>query len=415
MVTKVEEIRSYLIASIQNGKLAPGDRLPSIRQLANQFSCNKDTVQRVLMELRFDNYIYAKPRSGYYVFDSHQEEVEEGVSLPNSEIANIAYDDFRLCLNETLIGREDYLFNYYYRQEGLLDLSKAVAKLMEETGVYVPLDDIVITAGTQQALFILTQVTFPNRKSRVLIEEPTYPRMIELIKTQNLPYETISRGTHGIDFQRLEEIFQTQSIKFFYVIPRMHNPLGTSYNPVEMKRLIEMAEKYDVYIVEDDYMSDFASQSPLHYYDTHGRVIYLKSFSRAIFPALRLAAICLPQALKSTFMAYKKLMDYDTNLILQKALALYIENGLYAKNSQYLKYRYQKDLANSKSILADHPNLPSYSLHHDSVLFDCSKLDNFKILRQYGDTLENYFCQKSHQSLLQVKNDSCLKQFLGSL
>lgn len=215
MVTKVEEIRSYLIASIQNGKLAPGDRLPSIRQLANQFSCNKDTVQRVLMELRFDNYVYAKPRSGYYVFDSHEEEVEEGVSLPNSEIANIAYDDFRLCLNETLIGREDYLFNYYYRQEGLLDLSKAVAKLMEETGVYVPLDDIVITAGTQQALFILTQVTFPNRKSRVLIEEPTYPRMIELIKTQNLPYETISRGTHGIDFQRLEEIFQTQSIKFF--------------------------------------------------------------------------------------------------------------------------------------------------------------------------------------------------------
>ena len=195
----------------------------------------------------------------------------------------------------------------------------------------------------------------------------------------------------------------------------MHNPLGTSYNPVEMKRLIEMAEKYDVYIVEDDYMSDFASQSPLHYYDTHGRVIYLKSFSKAIFPALKLAAICLPRALKSTFMAYKKLMDYDTNLILQKALALYIENGLYAKNSQYLKYRYQKDLANSKSILADHPNLPSYSLHHDSVLFDCSKLDNFKILRQYGDTLENYFCQKSHQSLLQVKNDSCLKQFLGSL
>ncbi len=125
MVTKVEEIRSYLIASIQNGKLAPGDRLPSIRQLANQFSCNKDTVQRVLMELRFDNYVYAKPRSGYYVFDSHEEEVEEGVSLPNSEIANIAYDDFRLCLNETLIGREDYLFNYYYRQEGLLDLSKA--------------------------------------------------------------------------------------------------------------------------------------------------------------------------------------------------------------------------------------------------------------------------------------------------
>lgn len=49
MVTKVEEIRSYLIASIQNGKLAPGDRLPSIRQLANQFSCNKDTVQRVLI------------------------------------------------------------------------------------------------------------------------------------------------------------------------------------------------------------------------------------------------------------------------------------------------------------------------------------------------------------------------------
>ncbi|MGZ7184227.1 PLP-dependent aminotransferase family protein, partial [Streptococcus pyogenes] len=77
--------------------------------------------------------------------------------------------------------------------------------------------------------------------------------------------------------------------KFFYTIPRLQNPLGISYTLEEKKEIVRLAQQYEVYIVEDDYLADFdASKSlPFHYLDMESRVIYLKSFTITLFPALR--------------------------------------------------------------------------------------------------------------------------------
>lgn len=138
-------------------------------------------------------------------------------------------------------------------------------------------------------------MTFPNQKEIILLEQPTYHRMNTLVKSQNLPYLTIERGFDGLDFNRLEEIFKQEKIKFFYTIPRLSNPLGLSYSHKEKQTLVELAHKYDVYIIEDDYMADFdrASNVSLHYLDTNDRIIYLKSFSMSLFPALRLGSLIL--------------------------------------------------------------------------------------------------------------------------
>ncbi|WP_307976634.1 PLP-dependent aminotransferase family protein [uncultured Streptococcus sp.] len=410
-MTKLADIKQYLIGAIEDGQLAPGDRMPSIRQLAQQFSCNKDTAQRALLELKFERYIYAKPRSGYYVFDLPNQEVEP-VDLPESEVANDAYEDFRLCLNETLIGREDYLFNYYHRQEGLPDLIEAVHGLLADSGVYVPIEHLVITAGSQQALYILNQLAFPNGKTEVVVEEPTYSRMLDLLEEQGLVYHSVARDLDGLDFETLEHLFRTQPIKFFYLIPRLHNPLGTSYSPTEMRRLVALAERYDVYLVEDDYMSDFANQSPLHYYDTKGRVIYLKSFSNTVFSALRLATICLPHDLKSPFIAYKKLMDYDTNLILQKALALYIENGLYAKNIKRLRAKFQQRLENWQERLASYAQLPEYSIHQDQLIVKLPPQIKLWQAVAYGDAMPQSYRQLVNEHLLRLSDEESLKALL---
>lgn len=410
-MTKLADIKQYLIGAIEDGQLAPGDRTPSIRQLAQQFSCNKDTAQRALLELKFERYIYAKPRSGYYVFDLPNQEVEP-VDLPESEVAYDAYEDFRLCLNETLIGREDYLFNYYHRQEGLPDLIEAVHGLLADSGVYVPIEHLVITAGSQQALYILNQLAFPNGKTEVVVEEPTYPRMLDLLEEQGLVYHSVARDLDGLDFETLEHLFRTQPIKFFYLIPRLHNPLGTSYSPTEMRRLVALAERYDVYLVEDDYMSDFANQSPLHYYDTKGRVIYLKSFSNTVFSALRLATICLPHDLKSPFIAYKKLMDYDTNLILQKALALYIENGLYAKNIKRLRAKFQQRLENWQERLASYAQLPEYSIHQDQLIVKLPPQIKLWQVVAYGDAMPQSYRQLVNEHLLRLSDEESLKALL---
>ena len=412
-MTKVEAIKSYIIAEIKKGHLKAGDKLPSIRKLANDFSCNKDTVQKALLDLRYEHYIHAIEKSGYYVFENPHQEVE-ALDLPDSEIANLAYEDFRLCLNETLIGRESYLFNYFHKQEGLPELIDAAHQLLLEGDVYSKREQLVITAGTQQTLYILTQLDFPNGKSDILLEQPTYDRMVDLVGQLSLPYQTISRKIDGIDFDELEAMFQKSSIKFFYLMPRLHNPLGTSYTPEEMERLVFLAEKYDVYLVEDDYMSDFAEKAPLHYYDTFERVIYLKSFSSTIFPALRLAVVCLPTCLKQAFIDYKKLMDYDTHLILQKALALYINNGMYAKNTHYLKERYHKQVEEGEALAAHKFTLPPHSIRYHHVLLDVSAFKKNKLtkLLRLSEPLSDFYVNPKAQRVVQVSSADRLEQML---
>ena len=97
------------------------------------------------------------------------------------------------------------LFNYYHEQAGLKDLLEALKSRLIADDIYVNSDQIVITSGSQQALYILSQMDFGNGGYKILLEQPTYHRMNQLVNRQNLAYETINRGFDGLDFDRLEE------------------------------------------------------------------------------------------------------------------------------------------------------------------------------------------------------------------
>ena len=89
------------------------------------------------------------------------------------------------------------------------------------------------------------------------MEQPTYHRMNRLLIAQGLDYQTIERGIDGIDLEELEGHFKTGKIKFFYTIPRFHYPLGHSYSEQDKRAILDLAAKYGVYIVEDDYLGGF--------------------------------------------------------------------------------------------------------------------------------------------------------------
>ena len=198
--TKYQQIINHITRQIELGELKKGDKIPSVRKLAQSYQCNKDTVQKALLELRYQKYIYAVPKSGYYVLEQAKTDNSD-LELPLTDDRHQAYEDFRLCVNETLIGRENYLFNYYSQQEGLPELRQSVKKLLLDSAIYPALEDIVLTSGTQQALYILSQIDFPNHKKTILIEQPTYHRMNDLLRSQNLPYKTITRNPQGINLQ----------------------------------------------------------------------------------------------------------------------------------------------------------------------------------------------------------------------
>ena len=368
--SKYEQVVHYLKEEIESGKLQTGSRLPSIRKLSQEFRCSKDTIQRALMELRHEKYIYSKPQSGYYVLEQQSSHEDLLISVNDEHVA--AYDDFRLCVNESLIGRENYLYNYYEHQEGLEELRKSVHSLLFDQAIYSKPDQLVMTTGTQQALFILSQIDFPGQAQEILVEQPTYHRMNQLLLAQNITYQTIERRVDGIDLNELEEHFKSGNIKFFYTIPRFHYPLGHSYSEEEKLAILDLAAKYQIYIVEDDYLGDLDPKmgQTFHYLDQNDLVIYIKSFSTSIFPALRITALILPNAIKDAFVAYKNILDYDNNLIMQKALSLYIDSQLFEKNRLARLVLQEKNQDFIHKLLKAYPiSLPIYPLH-DGVLLD---------------------------------------------
>ena len=315
-----------------------------------------------------------------------------------------AYDDFRLCVNETLIGRENYLFNYYDNQEGLEELRQSVHQLLFDQALYCKPDQLVLTSGTQQALFILSQINFPSQGEEILVEQPTYHRMNRLLVAQGLAYQTIERRIDGINLDELEEQFKSGKIKFFYTIPRFHYPLGHSYSDQEKRAILDLANQYGVYIVEDDYLGDLDSKKgqTFHYLDTEDRVIYIKSFSTSLFPALRITALILPNALKEAFVSYKNILDYDSNLIMQKALSLYIDSQLFEKNRLARLTLQENYQAQIKEVLEENTcPLPHYPLH-DGLLLD---LRNYpKIASLKHSSLKLDFFEKAYL-------DACPYQF----
>ena len=379
---KYQRIVDKITKDIKEGKLATGQKIPSVRKLAERYHCSKDTAQKALIELKYQKYIYAVPKSGYYVLENAQEEKQD-LELPVRDDRHQAYEDFRLCVNETLIGRKNYLFNYYPQQEGLEDLRRSVQKLMLDSAVYASRDQLVLTSGTQQALYILSQIDFPNQKERILVEQPTYHRINDLLLAQKLPCETIERTPQGINLGELEKIFQSGKIKFFYTIPRFHYPLGHSYSRQDKEEILRLAQLYNVYVVEDDYLSDFDGRRELtfHYLDNSQRVIYIKSFSTSLFPALRITALLLPPQIQKTFIAYKSAVDYDSNLIMQKALSLYIDSLMFEKNRLAL-LQLQEEEAKKAQTLLERAQLPLDSyLTKDGVLLDLRSLSSVSALK----------------------------------
>lgn len=198
--------------------------------------------------------------------------------------------------------------------------------------MFIKEENLFITTGIQQALFILSKLTFPNQKETILIELPSYHLMLDLLELEKIPFLTIERNENGLDWELLETYFRDNDIKFFYTTPRISSPLGLSFSEIEKKRLLKLANQYDVYLVEDDYLGDFISTTtnlPLRFYDTNERVIYLKSFSKIMFPGLRIGACLLPSVLREAFIKYRTILEVDSSMFSQAALNLYIKTGMF--------------------------------------------------------------------------------------
>lgn len=339
-------ILSDMEQKINEGQYRPGKKLPSVRSAAKQYGCSVSTITRAYAELEKRHTIYSISQSGFYVVgkpDDGHSGTENGIIdlASSSPDANVfPYLDFQHCLNKAIDTYKHHLFTYG-DSLGLDKLRQTLVSHLAGDQVFAGADRIVVTSGVQQALEILAKMPFPNGNSVILVEQPSYDLYLRFLEKEGLPVEGIARSATGIDLLELEEKFRSGRIKYFYTMSRYHNPLGTSYTVEQKKAIAGLAGKYNVYIVEDDYMADLGGErhfEPIYAYSRTSHVVYLKSFSKIIFPGLRLGAAVLPEALLETFHTYKSYAD--TSLLSQAALEVYINNGMYERHKHKIYNQY---------------------------------------------------------------------------
>lgn len=359
---KYQLIVQYIKNEISSGNLAAKKKLPSLRSISQLFECSIGTVLKAYTELEKEHIIYSLLKSGYYVLESDfsnnnsSENPLIDFSSGAPDIETLPYKKFQHCLNNAIELYKENLFTYC-DPRGLNSLIQVLAKHLEEYQIFSKQENIVITTGSQQALNILATMPFPNGNSNVLIEQPTYYGIIKSLELNNIPALGIERGFNGINLHELEKLFKYGNVKFFYTIPRFHNPTGNSYTRQEKEAIVKMAEKYNVYIVEDDIMADLdidKKSDPMYAYDTSSKVIYLKSYSKILVPGLRIAAVVLPKLLINTFLEYKKWVDMNSPILSQGALEIYLKSGMLNKHRKKISKLYSDRMSCLEITLSSH-------------------------------------------------------------
>lgn len=400
---KYQLIVEHIKKEISNANLAPKERLPSLRKISQQFECSIGTVLTAYKELEKQHIIFSQAKSGYYILDSKTskknniENLLIDFSSGAPDVEAIPYEDLQHCMNNAIQIYKETLFSYC-DPRGLNSLIKVLEDHFKEYQIFTKPENIIITTGSQQALNLLAIMPFPNGNLNVLVEQPTYFGIIKSLELNNIPTIGIERGLNGIDLNELEKLFKYSNIKFFYTIPRFHNPTGNSYNKSEREAIVKMAGKYNVYIVEDDIMADLdmsKKYDPMYTYDTSSKVIYLKSYSKILMPGLRIAALVMPKILINTFLDYKKWSDMNSPILSQGALEIYLKSGMFNKHRVNISKLYSEKMNCLKetTLFLKHPklrwNIPS------SGYFACLYVDS----DMYYDKIVNSLYNENIQML----------------
>lgn len=333
----LEDIKKYII----DEKVPQGFKLPSINYMCEKYNCSKGTVIKAYDSLCSEHIIYATPQKGFFVADNlvrynNDNSGSYDLSTGNPVVSSIPVKDIQHCLNSAVELYSD--ISLAMTSKGIPSVLKILPEILNKSDIYCKNKNIYLSQGVLQVLTLLSKMPFPNGNDTILIEEPSYVYYIDFLRHENLEVKTIKRDENGINIKELEEIFKNEKIKFFYTIPRNHNPLGTYYSVRQRKSIIELAHKYNVYVVEDDYFSDVYSlpnYSPIYYYSDFKNCIYLKSYSKTI-PYIRIGAAVIPDDLIDRYEEWIKYSYYSSyympSLVSQATFESYIKSNIYEKH-----------------------------------------------------------------------------------
>src|SRR5512146_913825 len=366
-----QQIKIHLRNGILSGNLAADTRLPASRSLAQSLGVNRITVESAYDELEAEGLIFARLGSGTYVQPRNElpplprdaAEPEwplwqrlaaqangDSLSLrPDAMLRAAGHEhpisfaggqsdsrffpaeDCRRVL-QTVMRRDGIAALDYGEPAGHMPLRMTIAHILGSQGLQVRPESVLITAGSQQALSLVTQLLL-KPGDVILVESPTYSGALDLFRALGFRIIGAPVDRQGMQVEALEKLLQQHHPRLIYTIPNFHNPTGTCLSGARRHELIVLADRYNIPILEDDFVGDLRyegrTQPALKALDPGGRVIYVSTFSKMLMPGLRVGFLVADGPVFDGLVRLKHASDLATSSLVQRALEAYVTVGRY--------------------------------------------------------------------------------------
>jgi DNA-binding transcriptional MocR family regulator len=370
-----DKVANILRENIHNGLFVEGDKMPSIRQLVAEHKVSISTIQQSYHQLEMEGLIEAKPKSGYFVSYSTMTSYLPATSRPAQRPIDVSQwqDVLEMLLAKdglsgiqlqhampnmnvpsllpllkkmsSLMRHQVALSLPYGNITGALALREQIAILAASSGCVLHPDDLVITSGCQEGLSVcLRAVAAPN--DIIAIESPSFYGSMQAIKTANLKaIEIPTNAETGLSLEALELALEQWPIKAILVTPTANNPMGYTMLDADKKRLYQLAQSYDICIIEDDIYGDISYQLPrpktIKSFDEDGRVLLCSSFSKTVAPGVRVGWIA-PGRYRDKVTHVKYVSSSMCPTLPQLAIANFIQSGGYNHHTRKVRLLYKQ-------------------------------------------------------------------------
>jgi len=366
-------------AAIAAGRLRPAQRIPSARVLASEIGVSRFPVLNAYAQLLAEGYLSSRVGAGTVVSGSLPEQLVSSAPtganrasarsgprpvarrcslLPPKEelswmvhwgpfrVGQVAFDQFPSHIWSALVARRCRSANtgsaHYGNVLGYPALRKAIANYVRTArSVRCEADQVLIVNGSQQALEITARVLL-DPGDRVWIEDPSYRLARDVLTLNGCHPIPVPVDSEGLDVR--DGIKQCRKARGAFVTPSHQFPLGVTMSASRRMQLVDWAHTSGAWIIEDDYDSEFRYESlpiaSLQGLDTNSRVIYIGTFSKVLFPSLRLGYLIVPPDLIDRFVTMRRVMDLGPPGFYQEVLADFIEEGHFARHIRRMRVHY---------------------------------------------------------------------------
>jgi GntR family transcriptional regulator/MocR family aminotransferase len=377
--TLQDQIYDSIRQSILDGVVGPGRRLPSTRMLAADLRVSRTTALLALEQLRAEGYVVARRGSGTFIAPRLPEHApptaaplahlvtpplfsRRGFALSRTRppdrrltpgtacafrLGTPALDLFphrlwaeltRECLRALRPAQRDYS-----PLAGLPQLREAIAEQVQSRGTRCHADQVQVVMGAQRGLAFISQMLL-DPGDEAWMEDPGYPGARGALNAASAAVLPVAVDSQGM----IVDANAPGEARLAYVTPSCQFPLGLAMSLARRHQLLEWARRSHAWIIEDDYDCDIRYDTQplpcLHALDPDGRVIYVGTFSKTLFPALRLGFLIVPRDLQAGFITARLATDLHPPVLEQMVLAAFLSRGHYARHLRRMQAAYAERL-----------------------------------------------------------------------